>query len=138
MKKILTAALALSVIASAGVATAQPRGGDREYRQDLREANRDHREAVRDARQDQWERRAERRYNAGRYNPPRGWQARAWRRGETLPPAYRGRSYVVSDWKRYQLAPPPRGYQYTRVGNDVILTAVATGVIASIVTGLFN
>jgi len=127
MKKILTAALALSVIASAGAASAQPRP-------DRREAQRDYR----DARQDQWERRAERRYSAGRYNPPRGWQARHWRRGETLPPAYRGRGYVVNDWQRYRLAPPPRGYQYTRVGNDVILTAIATGVIASIVTDLFN
>jgi len=141
MKKLLTAALAVSVIASAGAAAAQPNHRDREARQelrgDLRDARKEYRNDVRDARRD-YERRADRRYKAGRYNPPRGWQARHWRRGETLPPSYRGRGYVVSDWKRYHLAPPPRGYQYTRVGNDVVLTAIATGLVSSVILDLFN
>lgn len=143
MKKLLSAALALSVVASAGVASAQPNHRDREARQelrdDLRDARREYRDDVRDARRDfQAERRAERRYKAGRYVPPRGWQARHWRRGETLPSAYRGRGYVVSDWQRYRLSQPPRGYHYVRVGNDVVLTAIATGVISSVIMDLFN
>ena len=85
----------------------------------------------------QWERRSDRRYNAGRYHGPRGYQARQWRRGEQLPPQYRGRDYQV-DYRYYRLPPPPRGYQYTRVNDDVILTAIATGLIASILFDMFD
>ena len=42
------------------------------------------------------------------------------------------------DYRHYGLTPPPYGYQYVRVDNDVFLTAVATGLIASIVFGLFQ
>ena len=77
-------------------------------------------------------------YSAGRYAPPRGFRAdHRWGRGERLPQAYRGRTYVV-DHRRYGLKAPPRGYEYVRVGNDVVLTAVATGLIASVVANLFQ
>ncbi|HYE43601.1 MAG TPA: RcnB family protein [Caulobacteraceae bacterium] len=151
MKKILSAALAVAIVASsAGVASAQSYGGrndnrdDRRYeqRQDRQEARRDNRQERRadrrEARQEnRWERRAQRRYNAGRYQAPRGYYARSWRRGERLPSHYRSRAYVV-DYRMYGLGAPPRGYHYVRVDNDVILTAVATGVIASVVFDLFN
>jgi len=135
MKKILTSAIALAIVASAGAATAQPgpqHNNDR-YEQ------RNHRQADRrdDRRDDRYERRAERRYKAARYQAPRGYQARNWRHGEKLPPAYRSRAYVV-DYRTYRLAPPPRGYQYVRVGNDVALTAITTGVIASVIQQLFQ
>jgi Ni/Co efflux regulator RcnB len=40
----------------------------------------------------------------------------------------------VNDWRAHHLAPPRRGYHYVRddTGN-VLLVAVATGVIASII-----
>lgn len=85
----------------------------------------------------QWERRSDRRYNAGHYHGPRGYAQRQWRRGEYLPPQYRGRDYYV-DHRTYHLPPPPRGYQYTRVDDDVVLTAIATGLIASIVFEMFQ
>ena len=111
MKKILAATLALSVLATAGVANAQSyRGGDGRY---------------------------ERSYSAGRYQAPRGYQARQWHRGDRMPSAYRGRAYVV-DHRRYGLSAPPRGYHYVRSGNDAVLTAVATGVIASVIISLFQ
>ncbi len=73
----------------------------------------------------------------GQYYRPNGYQVRTWRGGDRLPNGYyRDRRYYV-DYRAYRLAPPPRGYQWVRVDNDVILTAVATGVIASVVTGLF-
>jgi Ni/Co efflux regulator RcnB len=165
MKKLLTAAIALSVLASAGAASAQSYGrpydrDDRapraEERSDRREARDDRREDRRDDRRDaredrrddradrradrretRYERRAERRYDGGRYYHPRGYQARDWRRGERLPAAYRGRAYAV-DYRAYRLAAPPRGYEYRRVGDDVVLTAIATGIIASVMFGLFN
>jgi Ni/Co efflux regulator RcnB len=42
------------------------------------------------------------------------------------------------DYRHYGLSAPPRGYQYVRVNNDVVLTAVATGVVASVIYQLFQ
>jgi Ni/Co efflux regulator RcnB len=81
---------------------------------------------------------AQRRYSAPRYVAPRGYQTRAWAYGQRLPAQYRTRSYVVTDYGRYGLRAPPRGYQYVRSGNDVVLTAVATGLITAVIAGLFN
>ena len=86
---------------------------------------------------ERWQR-AQNRYDAGEYRRPRGYVDRQWAYGQTLPPSYRGRAYVISDYPDYGLRQPPYGYQYTRVGNDVLLTAVATGVIAAVIVGLFN
>lgn len=152
MKKFLTAAIALSVLASAGAASAQPyqgRGDGRYEQQDRRDDRRenraerrddrrdDRREVRADRRENRYERRAERRYNAGRYHAPRGYKARNWHRGERLPANYRSAHYRV-DYRTYRLAPPPRGYAYHRVGNDVVLTSVASGLISSVLIGMFN
>ncbi|MDP2260803.1 MAG: RcnB family protein [Caulobacter sp.] len=166
MKKLLTAAIALSVLAGAGAASAQSYGyprdrddrgqpraeqrydrGDvrRDDRRDVRDDRRDYRDDRRgdrrdarsDRRENRYERRAERRYDGGRYYHPRGYQARDWRRGERLPAAYRGRAYAV-DYRAYRLSAPPRGYEYRRVGDDVVLTAITTGIIVSVLFGLFN
>ncbi|MDP1873992.1 RcnB family protein [Phenylobacterium sp.] len=56
----------------------------------------------------------------------------SWRRGAVLPPHYRG--YVVNDYHRYRLRPPPRGYAWHQVGNDYLLAAVATGIIFEIIS----
>ncbi|MFN3817175.1 RcnB family protein [Brevundimonas sp.] len=80
---------------------------------------------------------AQRRYNAGAYHRPAGYSYRQWNAGYTLPPSYRQSRYVV-DHRQYGLRAPPRGYQYTRVDNDVVLTAVATGLITAVIVGLFN
>lgn len=136
MKKLLISAVALSILGTAGIATtasAAPRDV-REARQDVREARQD----LRDARKDnRYERRAAKRYNAGRYTPPRGYQARRFQRGQQLPAAYRNRAYAVN-YRAYGLQAPPRGYEYRRVGNDVVLTALASGLITAVVLDLFN
>lgn len=139
MKKILTAAIALGVLATtatAGAASAQPYRGDsnryeQRYDRGDRYDRRDHRADNR------YERRAERRYARGKFTHPRGYEARRWHRGDRLPAAYRTGAYRV-DYRTYRLAPPPRGYEYRRVGDDVVLTAIATGVIASVLIGMFN
>ncbi|WP_421730100.1 RcnB family protein [Brevundimonas sp.] len=81
---------------------------------------------------------SQRRYSAARYTPPRGQQARTWSYGQRLPSQYRSRSYVVSNYASYGLRAPPRGQEYVRTGNDVVLTAVATGLITAVIAGLFN
>ena len=81
---------------------------------------------------------SQRRYTTTRYTPPRGQQARTWSYGQRLPSQYRSRAYVVSNYASYGLRAPPRGQEYVRTGNDVVLTAVATGLITAVIAGLFN
>ena len=161
MKKVLTAALAATLaVTSLGVASAaeaQSRGDRYEQRQDRRDDRRDdrqdrredrrewrqdNRDDRREARQDarayaRWQQ-AQRRYNAGRYQAPRGYAVRNWSYGQRMPSYYRSNQYVVSDYGRYGLRQPPRGYQYVRSGNDVVLTAIATGLITAVIAGMFN
>jgi Ni/Co efflux regulator RcnB len=106
----------------------------REWRQDRRDDRQDYRQQARAY--DRWQR-AERRYYAGRYQAPRGYQYQQWGYGQRLPSHYT-RGYVINDYNRYGLRAPPRGYQYVRNGNDVVLAAVAGGLITAVIAGLFN
>lgn len=54
------------------------------------------------------------------------------RKGGRLPPEYRGRQYVVDDWRGHRLSAPPRGYHWVQTGGDYVLVAVATGVILNL------
>lgn len=108
-----------------------------------RDWNRNHRD------HDRWERRDayrsgywqgrvdQRRYDRGRYITPRGYHVRSWRHGDHLPRSYYGSRYIVHDYHVYHLRPPPRGHHWVRVNNDVILAAVASGLVVSVVNGLF-
>lgn len=161
MKKlIMSLAVAAAVAAPmAGLATpaaADPRGYHRDDRWDRREDRWDRREDHRDRREDRWDRRDGRhdnRWDGGRHNgyyyrnqwyygpPPATYYSDPyyrpgrveWRRGAYLPPNYRG--YVVNDFDRYHLRPPPRGYTWRRVGDDYLLVAIATGLIFEIIAG---
>jgi len=53
----------------------------------------------------------------------------AYYRGERLPDYYRGRQYVVDDWRGHGLHEPPRGYHWVQTGGDYVLVAIATGII---------
>ncbi|OOG50334.1 RcnB family protein [Rhodanobacter sp. C01] len=58
-----------------------------------------------------------------------GW----YKRGGRMPAEYRGRQYVVSDWRHERLRPPPRGYHWVRSDNgDFLLVAITSGVIADL------
>jgi Ni/Co efflux regulator RcnB len=58
---------------------------------------------------------------------------RQFYRGARVPNEYRGRQYVVNDWRGRHLNAPPRGQQWVQVGTDYALIAIATGVIAQLV-----
>jgi len=114
----------------------------RDNRSDRREWRQDNRDDRREYRQDQraygrWQQ-SQRRYNAGRYYAPRGYQQRDWSYGQRMPSYYRSNQYVVNDYNRYGLRAPPRGYHYVRSGNDVVLAAIAGGLITAVIAGLFN
>lgn len=72
-------------------------------------------------------------YGYYRVNPR--YNTHRWQRGHTLPAAYRG--YYVRDPYVYGLRPAPRGYRYVHAGNDIVLMAIATGLIISVLSGAY-
>lgn len=120
MKRFLTASLAVLMLAGgAGAASAQD--WRRDHNDNGRYDNRDR--AYEQGRRDQA--RAEDRRDRREY--------RRWAKGQRLDRQYRDNRYYVSDYRRYGLRPPPRGYRWQRVDNQFLLTAVATGLIASVI-----
>jgi Ni/Co efflux regulator RcnB len=127
------------------------RGRD-EHREERRDDRRDfrgdyrgdyRREDGREDRHDGW------RYGARDYYPrerfrgdyypqPYGYYRHEWRRGERLPQAYYDRPYIVRDYGAYRLYEPPRGCQWVRVDHDVLLTAIATGVVIDVLYDLYH
>ena len=56
-------------------------------------------------------------------------------RGGYLPRDYRQSSYFVANWHAYPaLYAPPYGHQWVQVGNDFLLVAITTGLIAHMLT----
>jgi Ni/Co efflux regulator RcnB len=152
MKRLFAAtALALTLIGGV-VTTAQADHRDRDRyerrhddrRDDWRHDNR-HDDRRHDRRYDRrdWDRyygfrhHDGRRYQYGRYVRPSGYHYRSWRYGDHLPRAYYSRRYIVNDYHVYHLRPPPRGYHYVRVDNDVVLAAIASGIVVSAIYGIF-
>jgi Ni/Co efflux regulator RcnB len=133
------AAIAGPIAASATAAHADPRWDRRGDRGDRRDDRRDNRWDGRGG----WDRgRHNGYYYRNRWNygpPPAAYYGdpyyrpgyTAWRRGAYLPPTYRG--YVVNDYYRYHLRPPPRGYAWYRVNDDYLLTAITSGLIYDII-----
>ena len=59
---------------------------------------------------------------------------RQWRKGQRFDRRY-ARNYRVVDYRQYRgrhLYAPPRGYQWVRSGNDAVLIAASTGLIAAV------
>ena len=59
----------------------------------------------------------------------------AYYQGDRFPAEYRNRSYYVNDWRGHNLSAPPRGYQWVQSGNDYVLIAIASGIIAQLILG---
>jgi Ni/Co efflux regulator RcnB len=77
------------------------------------------------------------RFHYGYYNRPYNYYSRSWHRGDRLPRGWYGSSYIVYDWRPYRLYAPPYGYHWVRVGDDVILTAVATGIVLDVIYNIW-
>jgi hypothetical protein len=69
-----------------------------------------------------------------RYDPPR-WNGPS--RPDRLPRAYYAPTYVVGDYYECGLRHPPYGYHWVRVDHDVLLTAIATGIVLDVVYNQF-
>ncbi len=72
-------------------------------------------------------------YRPRAYNGPRGAGPRHdMRRGGRISNDYRGNQYVVNDWRGHRLSAPPRGSHWVQTGNDYVLVAIASGIIAQV------
>jgi Ni/Co efflux regulator RcnB len=161
MKRITLAAATVLMLAGplATTAAAQSYGqsgdrrGDRGDRnndgrwgdsRDDRNDRRDRRDG-RDHRNHRWDNQRHNGYTYnGRWNygpPPAAYEGRNgyeagyrnWRRGERLPSYYQSR-YRTVDYRREHLRAPPRGYRYVEDDRgDMLLVAIATGVILSVI-----
>jgi len=148
-KTMMIGALALAALTAApSIASAQSWRGDRDRdgryerwerraddnrrdggRYTQRERYNDYRRGQRDQWRDQREYRHYPRGNAyGYYQQPRRWH-----RGAVIPHDYR-RSWYVNDYRRHGWGAPPRGYGYYRTDTgDIVIAALATGVILSLI-----
>jgi Ni/Co efflux regulator RcnB len=77
------------------------------------------------------------RWHWGSYYRPHGYYVRHWVRGDRLPVAYYGPTYIVREYRDCGLRAPPYGYHWVRVDNDVVLAAIATGVVLDVVYNQF-
>ncbi|NJC42144.1 Ni/Co efflux regulator RcnB [Brevundimonas alba] len=118
LKPLMIGALSLATLAAPMAASAQ-------------DWRRDH---DRDGRYERWERRADRndRRDYRRWERQERREYRRWARGQVIPSNYR-RSWYINDYRRYGYRTPPRGYGYYRTDTgDIVLAAIATGVILSL------
>jgi Ni/Co efflux regulator RcnB len=76
-------------------------------------------------------------FEGPRYVAPRDYRYVRYDSGARLPQGYYGSVYYV-DYQPYGLAPPPQGYRWNRVGNDVYLVSIRDGLIAQAVYSLFR
>ena len=146
-KSMAVAAAALAMCMAAGSAFAQDRHfdgrsgdgrpGDGRYEQRRDDDRGDRNFERRGPHRDYRDYRGNQDFRDGRQFDRRGFPQphSEWRRGGRVPAEYRGRNYVVNDWRAYRLQPPPRGYQWVGVGGDYVLAAVGTGLIMQIVVG---
>lgn len=140
--RLIAQAMIAALLTASFPAAAQDRYHDRaqERREDRREDRRDQRDAQREARRDyrdaQREARREARDERRDYRQARGAGPRHdLYRGQRLPAVYHTRHYVVDNWRAHRLSAPPRGHHWVQVGNDYVLIAIATGIIASVLLG---
>lgn len=164
MKKILLIAAAASMSLTSTLAMAKPGHGhgyghnkhhdarawqdsDRDGIRDRDEWNRDR---DRDGRPDQYDRYDNRySYRAPSYGyaQPYGYSnygysnygySSPWQVGQRYP-YYNQSGYVLNDWRSYGLPAPRPGYQYYRSNNgDVIMAAIAGGLIGLVLGNVLN
>ena len=139
MKRLLISTLALATAVSPLIATSAS-AQDWNHRDRYDRNDRDH-DGRWDRHHNRWD---DRNHNGYSYNgrwhygpPPAQYYGRVdygyhnWRRGERLPAYYRDR-YREVDYRAYHLRAPPRGYHYVRGDRgEILLTALATGLIVS-------
>lgn len=73
----------------------------------------------------------------GRCRAPAGYRYERFAIGYRVPLAFIIGTYVIADWAAYDLAPPPYGLEWIRVGPDMLLVDPATGQVVDAVYGAY-
>ncbi len=107
------------------------RGGDRDWRPDRQARPRY------DQRHYGQNYRSQQRYRGYAYRPPSGFYVRSWGYGDLLPRSWWSSQYRLNDWWSYGLPIPPIGYEYVRVGSDVLLVDMFSGRVVQVIRNLF-
>lgn len=128
-KLIASALIALSMAASGSAFAQRSDYGNDRYDHD-RNGRTEQRHDDRNDRYDNRRNDDARRYHRDDYRG--GGPRHDLRRGGRLSQEYRSNRYVVSDWRARHLSAPPRGHHWVRAGNDYVLAAIATGIIAQV------
>ena len=138
-RKTIISAVMAACLATSGFAFAQGKGNDNDRgdRGDRGHEDKGNHYGQQDRRD--YDSKGDRHGDRGYYNERRssrdGYGAgpnHSYYRGGRLPVEYRHRQYVVDDWRGHNLSAPPRGYHWVQTGNDYVLIAIASGIIASI------
>ena len=69
------------------------------------------------------------RVQSGRYHQ--------WNRGQRFDRRYASNYQVIGNYDYYRLNAPPRGYHYVRSGDDIILVAIASGIMGAVFASIF-
>jgi len=118
MKRLLLAAIAMAVVVGPTAALAGPSGWDGDHNNGYYVGHTWHYGTPSAATMRRQDFRAD-------FHP--------WRQGQRLPAAWRNR-YAEVDWRSEHLRAPRHGYHYVRDDSgNILLVAVATGLIASII-----
>ncbi|MCC7463117.1 MAG: RcnB family protein [Gammaproteobacteria bacterium] len=74
------------------------------------------------------------------YTPHGHYSGHRWARGQWLPVEYRARPYYVADYWRYghRVYAPPAGCGWVRRDGDLILMALATGLVLDVVYDAYD
>ncbi len=59
-------------------------------------------------------------------------QARNWRKGDRFDSRHARNYRVVSNYRDYRLQAPPRGYRYVQSDDNVLLVAIASGLVGAV------
>ena len=71
------------------------------------------------------------------WNKGRAAQGHRWARGQRFDRRYATNYQVISNYRAYRLNAPPRGYRYVRSNNDIVMIAIATGLIGQVFNNAF-
>ena len=62
------------------------------------------------------------------------YSGHAWHNGDR----YNGSRHSVSNWQYYHLRQPPAGYEWVQDGDQFVLIAVTSGIIAEVIANAMN
>lgn len=146
MRTIIAAVLTVATLVMPAISSAQDYDHrDRQYvhrdgdRRDGDQRGRDHRDGDRHDgdRREYREARREDRFDAGRYNAPRGYAYRSWNVGGYFPRDYYDRRFWIGNPHAYRLPVAYGGARWVRYGPDALLIRLRDGAVLQVVPNRF-